>query len=536
MLRKALLLLIVLMLTAAVSAQDEESYAITILHTNDTHAHHLADSDDNGGAARQAAVVNQIRAEGSTVLLLDGGDRFTGTLFHTVYQGQDQVEIMNAIGYDGMALGNHEFDNGDDVLASFVSGVNFPVLAANIEIGEGSPLAGEVEPTAVIEVNGRQIGLIGLVTADTPNIASPGDELTFNDDYAGVVNAAAAELTAQGVDIIIVMTHTGINEDLEWVPMTENVDLVIGGHSHTLLGNAASAAAREYPIEMTSVSGQPIAYVQAGQYTQYLGRLDLEFDAAGLLTASEGDTIFLSRFITPDPEIEAIVNRLNEQVAVINDQPIGATSDVFLTGDRSVCRVEECNLGNLIADAMRAETGAQIAIMNGGGIRADIDEGEILLGEVLTLHPFGNLMSTFQLSGADIVAALENGVSGLTLNDAGQVSRDGAPGRFPQVSGLRFSFDPTLEAGSRIVSVEVENEDGSFSPIDETATYSVATLNFIRTGGDGYQMFADNAINPYDFGRLDYEVTRDFLVANSPISIETEGRITIVNAEVAPRQ
>jgi 2',3'-cyclic-nucleotide 2'-phosphodiesterase (5'-nucleotidase family) len=187
---------------------------------------------------------------------------------------------------------------------------------------------------------------------------------------------------------------------------------------------------------------------------------------------------------------------------------------------------------------MRAETDAQIAIMNGGGIRADIEEGEITLGEVLTVQPFNNLMSVFEIEGSHIVEALENGVSGLVVEN-GLVVRDGAPGRFPQVSGLRFTVDPTQEAGSRVVSVEVLNAAGEYEPLDPDATYSVVTNNFVRTGGDNYSMFAEHAIEPYDFGRSDYEVTMDYLKQLGTVGEDyagPQGRITYVNAEVPARE
>lgn len=532
------LLIVLVALAPTALAQDEaEPFAITILHTNDTHASHQPNNNGDGGAARQATVMKQIAAEVENVLLLDGGDRFTGTLYHTLYLGQDQVQIMNALGYDAMTLGNHEFDNGDQVLADFIDGLNFPVVSTNIDFSESPILKDKVERITILEVGGEQIGVIGLTTADTPTISSPGDELVFSDDYVNVVNTAAAELTDQGVNKIVLLTHTGINVDLAIIEQIVGVDVYIGGHSHTLYSNTYQSAVGDYPLEFTNAAGEPVLYVQAGSNNLYLGRLDLEFDpATGVITDFDGDTILLSRYITPDPEIEAILGELAGPVDELANQPIGATTDVFLTGNRAVCRVEECNLGNLIADAMRAETGAQIAIMNGGGIRADIDEGEITLGEVLTVHPFGNLIATFDLKGADVIAALENGVSTLALDDNGRVVREGAAGRFPQVSGLRYTIDPTQDPGSRIVSVEVQGEDGTFAPIDPEAVYSVVTNNFMRTGGDGYTVLAENAINPYDFGRVDYEATRDYLIANSPITIGVEGRITYVNAEVVPLQ
>ncbi|NWG17150.1 MAG: 5'-nucleotidase C-terminal domain-containing protein [Chloroflexi bacterium] len=536
MLRKIVFVMALILVVAvsAVAAQDD-TFALTILHTNDTHAAHEPQRSGDGGVARQATVVNQIRGEVENVLLLDAGDRFTGSLFHTQYLGQDQVQIMNLMGYAAMTLGNHEFDNGDDILARFIEGLEFPVVAANVDASASPVLADKWAPSAILEVGGQQVGIIGLTTADTPTISSPGAELVFDAEYAAAANAAAAALVEQGVNKIILLTHTGVNVDLEMVSQLENIDVVVGGHSHTLFSNTYKAASDVYPLEFESPTGEPVYYVQSGSNNLYMGRLNIEFDAAGLITSASGDSILLSRYITPDAAMSDLLSELSGPIEELRNTPIGATANVLLVGDRSVCRVEECNLGNIIADGMRAETGAQIAIMNGGGIRADIPAGDITLGTVLTVHPFGNLLSTFKAKGSDILAALENGVSGIVVEN-GLVKRAGAPGRFPQVSGLRFTVDPTQEVGKRIVSVEVMGENGEYAPLDLEAIYSVATLNFIRTGGDGYSMFAENAINPYDFGRVDYEVTTDYLVSINPISAEVEGRIVYVNAEVEPRQ
>lgn len=536
MLRKLGFLMSALLLIALVlpvAAQDEEPFALTIMHTNDVHAEHEAVFDGGGGAARQATVVQQIRDEGGNSVLLDGGDRFTGTLFHIQWQGQDSAQIMNAIGYDAMTLGNHEFDNGDEVLAAFIDALEFPVVTANVDFSESPVLADKVSPYVVLEVGDEQVGVIGLVTPESEILSSPGPELVFNNDLVGVTQSMVDELTEQGVNKIILLTHIGYEADNMVAQNVSGVDVVVGGHTNTFLSNTYAGALGEYPTVLESASGEPVLVVQASTRTQYLGRLDVEFDATGLLTSWEGDAILLSRYITPDPDVSDIVAGLAEPIAELQALPVGEAG-AFLQGDRGVCRVEECNLGNLIADAMRADTGAQIAFMNGGGIRASIDEGEITLGEVLTVQPFQNLLSTFELSGADVIAALENGVSQIQLNDQGQVSRDGAAGRFLQVSGIRYTIDPTLEPGSRIVSAEVLNDAGEYEPIDPEATYSVATLNFIRTGGDGFSILNDNAIDPYDFGDLDFEVTLDYVEANSPVAPETEGRITYVNAEVAP--
>jgi 5'-nucleotidase / UDP-sugar diphosphatase len=530
------LFLLALIAAGIVSAQEEETFALTLLHTNDTHAAHQPNGDGNGGVAILAGLINQIREEAENTLLVDAGDRFSGTLFHTVYEGADQVQVMNLLGYQAMALGNHEFDNGDDVLAEFINGVEFPVLAANIDVTNSTELNNLVEPYTIVEVNGEQIGVIGLVTADTVEIANPGENVQFSDDYAGAANEAAAELTEQGVNKIIVLTHTGFSVDSDFITSLENVDVVIGGHSHTLFSNQNAGAAGEYPVEFETAGGAVVYYGQSGANTQYLGRMDLEFDAEGVVVGAEGDSIFLSRYIAPDQEAADLVAELYTEVEALVEEETGATTEVELVGNRNVCRIEECALGNLIADAMRDQTGAQIAIMNAGGIRANIDEGPITLGDLLTVQPFGNLTSTFELSGADVIAALENGVSAVVVTD-GVVSRDDLSGRFPQVSGIRYTFDPTQAEGSRIVSVEVEGEDGTFSPIDESATYTVVTNNFVRNGGDGYTVFAENAIAPYDFGLVDYETTANYFLELGTITEEqaqTQGRITMTGAELAP--
>lgn len=531
MFRKFGLLVCIFLLinVVGITAQDDETFALTILHTNDTHSHHEPNSAGDGGVARQATVVEQIRSEVESVLLLDGGDRFTGTLFHQQYRGEDSIQIMNALGYDAMTLGNHEFDDGDEVLAAFIDGLEFPVVTTNVDFSESEILAGKVQPYVILDVNGEQVAIIGLVTPDTPFLSSPGDELVFNDDLAGATQAAVDEITAAGVNKIILVTHIGLDADLEVAQNTTGIDIIVGGHSHTLFGNAYVASEAEYPVETTNADGETVIIVQAGSYNTYLGRLDVEFDADGVLTSWGGDTIFLSRYITPDPEVEAIITDLAGPIEELRATVIGQSS-VFLVGDRAVCRAEECNLGNLITDALRWETGAQIAITNGGGIRASIPDAptpedvalatpeEVTLGEVLTVLPFGNLVSTLELTGADVIAALENGVL---------LVEEGA-GRFPQVSGLRFTWDPSQPAGSRIVSVEVLGDDGEYAPIDPEATYTVVTNDFMRGGGDEYTVFAENAINPYDFGRPLDQVLADYIAENSPVAPEIEGRITTV--------
>lgn len=522
--RVALLLLVLLPMTAR--AQDDSGLELTILHTNDTHAHHEPDDDGNGGVAIQATVVNAIRAEEEHVLLLDAGDRFTGTLFHQQYRGGDSVVLMNALGYDAMVLGNHEFDDGDDALAEFIGGVDFPVLAANVDFSGVDLLAETVLPWVIFDIGGTQVGVIGMVTPEAVHDSRPNEALAFNEDLAGVTQAAVDALTGQGVNKIILLSHLGLYADEPLAEQVSGVDVIVGGHSHNLISNRYQTEFSDYPMHKLSASGEPVLIVQAGSDNQFVGRLDVTFNADGIIALWGGDVIFLSRFIPPDPEIDALVVNLDEPLEALQETVVGQTS-TFLVGARDVCVAGECSLGNVVADALRAETRAQIGLVNAGEIEGNIPDDDvpdelalespedITLSDVMTALPYPTLVSTFELSGADLLAALENSVAAV---------EDSAP-QFLQVSGIRFSWDGAKPAGNRVSNVEVLDGE-QYVPLDPNATYALATTDYLRTGGDGYAMFAENATRVYDFGRPLAQVVAEYIGGVSPLQTSVEGRIT----------
>jgi 5'-nucleotidase len=438
-----------------------------------------------------------------------------------LYKGQDAAQILNLMRYDAMTLGNHEFDNGEATLGAFLKALKIPVVNTNIDFSKSKTLANLVKPYIVVNVGKEQIGIIGLITPDTPEMASPGQlgDLTFGNDLVGITQKAVDELTAKGVNKIILLSHIGYDVDADLATKVKGVDVIVGGHSHTLLSNTYKNAKDVYPVVAKSASEEPVLIVQAEAYLKYVGRLDVQFDDKGVLTKWGGDTILLSRYISPEMGADALVARLAAPMAKFKSQKVGV-AEVRLEGDRKVCRAMECNMGDLATDAIRDKTKAQIVIINGGGIRATIDKGDISMGSVLEVFPFGNLISTFQLKGEDVITALENGVSKI---------EEGA-GRFPQVSGIKYSFDATKPAGSRIVTVEVYNDTAQkFEPLDKTATYSMASIDFMRSGGDGYTVFKDKAVDPYDFGDPMDAVFAEYIKAHSPINVGTDGRITDVN-------
>ena len=523
---------------SALSSPAFAEYRLTILHINDLHARFEpinkynsgCSQEDNaagecfGGAARVKTGIDQRRealaAEDRNVLTLDAGDQFQGSLFYTQYKGQLAAELMNMVGFDAMAVGNHEFDDGPEVLSAFIDKVEFPVLFANTDLAKEPLLNGKVAPYTIKEVGGEKIGIIGLLAEDTDETSSPGANVPFI-RAEEVLPGLIEELTAEGVDKIVALSHMGLGRDKQIAAAVDGIDVIVGGHSHSLLSNSIEGAEGPYPTMVASPDGTEVPIVQAFAYSKYLGELELTFDDDGKVTAATGDVITLDASI---PEDEAIVARIEEAGAPLEELKSKLVGEAAapIDGERENCRAKECEMGVLVTDAMLdrvKDQGVTIAIQNGGGLRASIDAGPITMGEVLTVLPFQNTLATFELTGAGIIKALENGV--------GQIE-EGA-GRFPQVAGLRYSLDLKAEPGQRISEVMAAQEDGSFAPLDEAATYLVVSNDYMRRGGDGYAVFADEAVNAYDFGPNLEEVVADYLGRNQPYQASLDDRISIVD-------
>lgn len=513
----------------------QADFTLHVLHTNDFHsrvepinkydstcdAETIAKGECFGGSARLATKIAELRKaaedKGEAVILIDAGDQYQGSLFYTHYKGKDTAELMNRLGYQAMAVGNHEFDDGPEALAHLLDDAKFPVLSANLDASQSPLLKGRIGKSAVIEAGGQKIGIIGLTTNETAEIAAPGPTVIFQDETESL-KAEAEALKEQGVDKVIALTHVGYARDKELAAAVEGIDAVIGGHSHTYLAADDPKAEGPYPTMVPRGNAQvPVA--QAGSAGRYLGHLTLTFDKDGHVTKAEGAPVLLDNTVPEDPAIAARVAELakpleelrNKQVATIA-QPIGAA--------REDCRARECEMGNVVADAMLERVkgqGISIALLNGGGVRAAIDAGPVTMGEVLAVLPFQNTLSTFQLSGADVVAALENGASQY---------EEGA-GRFAQVAGLSYAVDPKAPVGSRISDVKVQI-DGQWAAIDPGKMYGVVSNNYMRGGGDGYKILATNAKDAYDFGPDLADVLAGYLAAKGEgFAPRLDGRITV---------
>lgn len=484
-----------------------DSFPMTILHTNDTHAN-LDSTSSPDNILRRVTAIKEAKKASVNPIVVDAGDVFSGTLYFNKYEGLADLEFMNLAGYDAMTFGNHEFDLGSQPLANFISKADFPFVAANVdfskdeilngyftnEIGEPGE-NGHIYPAVIKEVDGERISLFGLTTEDTAKISSPGD-VAF-DDAIEKAKATVALLEAQGINKIIVLSHLGYDVDLSLAKQVEGIDIIVGGHSHTKLNK---------PV-VDDTHSAPKLIVQTGEKGQFLGRLAVEFDSSGVLTAWDGNLISVdaqypgnSYIIPGDEEAEAILNTQYKPGVVELKQTVVGQTNVELNGLRADVRTKETNLGNLIADGMldaakAAGTDAVIALQNGGGIRTSISSGPITQGQVLEVLPFGNDLVTLSVTGQEIRDALENGVSKVPSQD----------GRFPHVAGMRFFYDSTKPEFERIVRVEVKDGD-SYVPLDLEAVYELATNIFTARGGDFYATFE----NAYNEGRVNMLLLPDY--------------------------
>ncbi|RDE09109.1 bifunctional metallophosphatase/5'-nucleotidase [Pelagibacterium lacus] len=518
-------------LTGPISAQ-EGDFTLNILHINDFHSRFgpITSSDSNcdvdtdaagecfGGIARLKTAIEDKRAEldGQNVVLLDAGDQFQGSLFYTQYRSEIIAEFANDLGIELMAVGNHEFDDGPEELAKLLDAVNFPIISGNTNVENEPLLDGRVPGTHVMEFGDQKVGFVSALAEDTDETSSPGDGVEFEDVFESLA-AQVEALQAEGIDKIIALTHVGYTVDMEIAANVPGIDVIVGGHSHTLLSNTDESAAGGYPTLIDGPDGNEVPVVTAYSYGKYVGDLTVTWDAEGNVISAEGDPILIDASVTPDEAYITRLAELEQPLLELMEQVIG-TATGPIEGSREVCRVEECSMGNLVADAMLAASGADIAIQNGGGLRASIDAGEITMGEAITVLPFSNTLATVEISGADVIDALENGVSDI----------ENGAGRFPQVAGLKYAYTLANPVGERVSDVQVQDEAGEWVAIDEDATYTVVTNNYMRGGGDGYGTFAEGD-NPYDFGPPLEQVLADYIAAQGgEYEPYTDGRITIL--------
>ena len=432
------------------------------LHTNDTHGKMLA-SETAVGISAISALKARYEAQGANVVLLDAGDTFHGSAFATLDKGEGILELMKLAGYDAMTPGNHDFNYGSDALTHLSFKAPFPILSANlVQRGSEKKL---LDGYAVIQRENIKIGIFGLCTPETVSKANPENvrDIEVYDPYQAAAEAVSV-LKAAEVDYIVALCHLGLNSGSQFTSegvarSIAGIDLIIDGHSHT-------------ELEQGKRIGNTLI-ASAGEHLNAVGMVTLDHATrdviAELIRVDDPRVQGLS-----DAAVDARIYEIETKQQGILSEVVGNTP-VMLNGRFEDVRTKETNLGNLVTDAMRDATGAQIALINGGALRDSIVEGDITKGDVLNVMPFGNYIVTKQLNGANLRAALESSVKAYPEDYGG----------FLQVSGISFVFDPAASPGGRIKDIQVGGK-----PLDITAEYLVAVNDFIATGGDNYAMFA----------------------------------------------
>ncbi len=508
-----------------------EPYKLTILHTSENHGHWdpvEVSKVSQGGIARRATLVEKVRGEVANTLLLDSGDISQGTLYFTQYKGAEGRDFYNLLGYDVVVTGNHDYDTGPKLLAdNFLSGARFSVVVANMDFSREPLLAGKIPPFVVKTVGGEKVGIFGLVTDEVTVTSSPGPNVTMKDTTQSAREAVAG-LSQQGVNKVILLSHLGFPADQDLAARVPGIDVIVSGHTDTLMGDPArldpslGKPAYPYPVVVNAPDGSHTLIVHAFTLGRLVGRLNLVFNGRGEIQSWDGEPIFVDKNIADDPAVTQKLAELARPLDELKKQVIGSTT-VDLDGARATVRNQESNLGNMVADAMLWSTRqdrTQIAIANGGGIRTSINSGDISYSQVLEALPFGNRLVQVDLTGADLLAALENGISDIKADP------EESGGRFPQVAGIKFSADLTKPAGSRVTEVLIGSRTSGYTPLDKAAVYRLVTLDFILDGGDGYTML-ENGQNVRGGDVPQEMAVIDYIKANSPVSPKVEGRINL---------
>ena len=436
---------------------EADQITIRILHVNDFHGfaepyQPIGSNKMLGGAAYLATRVNELRAEKPS-LLLAAGDMIQGNIWANLTRGESVIELMNMMRFDAIVVGNHEFDFGQDVLKKRIAEARFTVLGANVK-GLGA-----LNPYVIKEIEGVRVAIIGVVTDEAPLTTDPRNVagLKFTSPEVAV-KEYLRELEGRA-DIFIVLSHIGYFADRLLAQKVEGIDVIVGGHSHTKLLTP-------------SVTGNTVI-VQAWEHGKALGVLDLEVENKKIVKFDDHLEEIRPEKGKEDKAVAELVGKYQKIIDSVLDEMVGESAVDF---DGQNVRRRETNLGDLVADVMKSVSGADAAIINGGSIRANIGRGEIRTKDVYTALPFDNYVVAVKLTGGQIREALEHGVSA--------VEEEG--GRFPQISGMRFSFSRAEKPGMRVKDVMIGE-----TPIEADKDYVVATNDFLAVGGDGYKVFQD---------------------------------------------
>ncbi|XP_076763581.1 protein 5NUC isoform X2 [Xylocopa sonorina] len=494
-----------------------------------------------GGFPRIATLIRESRKSQVPCLFLNAGDTYQGSTWYSIYKWRIVSRFLNLLAPNATSLGNHEFDDGVDGLIPFIQNATFPIVTSNLDLSKQPNLAAtNLLNSTVLTVNGVRIGVIGYLTPET-KVLSRTEEVIFLDEVESV-RREARKLKGQGVNVLIALGHSGFEVDKKIAREVEDIDLVIGGHTNTFLYNGKQPDIEIpeglYPTEVVQENGRKVYVVQAYAYTKYLGNFTVNFDRDGEVTGIVGNPVLVDSKIEQAKDILDVLDELRGPINNISQTIVGRTR-VLLDGDSKVCRRSECNLGNLITDAMvdynvgeyagkNGWTDAAIAFQNSGSIRTSImtsNDYKITMEDVLGVLPFNNAILKVSMTGEMILSILEWSVYNLESNSTANLF-----GAFLQFSGLQVVYDLTQPKNSRVVSVDVlcaSCNVPTYSRLNKDETYNVLLIDFMQSGGDGYTMLKN--LKTVSLGVTTSEALIEYLKRHSPVYPAVEWRIKYLN-------
>ena len=572
-------ILIISACSSSSSTNDPEPMSLSIIHLNDTHSHldPLSNEElyfdgvktrtDLGGAVRMKTAIDDLSQDNENTLILHAGDAVQGTLYYTAFDGEADFALLNYYGIDAMALGNHEFDKGPQSVSNYIAWANFPIISANIDAADEPWLSGKIMPCIIKTFGRNSVGIIGATTTDTESTSSPGENIKF-EDVKESVRKYVRVLQGYGLDKIIVLSHIGYEEDLDLAANVSGIDVIVGGHSHTLLGNQSEFSnfglivpdGYDYPTVAKSPDGKDVLVVQAWCWGRAIGELEVDFDKNGEIVSYDGHPYLLNSesfkqnygagwvVVGPDIKDRILALILGSELLEVFDEDAGAAAilqpytdmiaekkkTMVATASNDILRGSPASSfnsgpGPLAADSMVWKTSTQgvtISIQPRGGVKADFLAGNITMDDVLSVLPYNSLLCTIEMKGSEVKNALEDGIDYQVVNNPrGPTNYPW----YPYVSGLKFDVIENAAKGSRMTNVQYRSTlGGNYSSFDLDAMYKIIVTTYVAGGGDGYTTLKNlPASRKSDIGFVDSDAFSEYLKFLGTVPNPTEVRVTV---------
>lgn len=460
-----------------------ENFKLDLLHTNDLHSHFIPYKNDGsictydtclGGFARIKSFIDTERKKNPNLLLLDAGDRFSGTVFYTLRKSKDIAPLMNPMKYDAINLGNHDFDGGLSELEKFALEINAPILSSNVIFPEGHSLNKTIIPAIVIHKNGKQIGVISALSLDTKKESAKADEIKLKNPI-DTIRPMIEKLKSQGVNIIILLNHIGIDEDIKLAQELTDVDIIISAHTHTLLSNnpLEKEAKGSYPLVIKNKEDKNVLIVSSGIGGHHVGKLSADFNENGEVISFEGDTIQMNNTIKPDKALDDMILNIQEELKKELNQKLFSTEEkIPLTHDGLFCS-ESCYIGEVLSNALllaaqKVNKEVDFAFLNAGSIRSGLPKGDITFEHIAQTYPFDSKAVITKMTGQEIMEYLNYGLKTYIPNDR--------TNPLLQTAGIGYLFSGKTKNIVK-TNIKLENEK----------EYLVVMPSFLANGGDGFK-------------------------------------------------